>query len=374
MPHFVVISVGYVTFGYAAVPSLVSRRYGVTLVSVGLLMSAILLAFGCSQVLIGRVLDDVGTVGPLLVGTPVHALLAVALDLTGTFPELLALRFLWGLVGGGLLAVGAAHIARLYEGRAATRAQGIYGGMLTVGGTIAFVLVPRLTAYTAWFGVHAVGGVLAIPALLVLVPHAAGGDDVDPGPSGTSSAAGWDFSALLRSSTIPLTAVCYVAALSSYITLSTFVTAYFRDLGVFVSLNAVVLGLASLGRIAGGLGVARWTVDDARITAVGTGVGCVGFLALAVAESPLLVALLPMVSMVAASAPFGAIYNLAAGADAGEGIGLGVVLAAGNFSALVFPAVTGAVREATGSYGVAFGLLATLNAIAVVAALRLRGR
>lgn len=373
-PHFVVISVGYVTFGYAAVPSLISQRYDVTLVSIGLLMSAILFAFGCSQIPTGRLLDKIGTVEPLFVGTLLHVLLAIALDLTESFLVLLALRFLWGLIGGGLLATGATHIARLYDGRTATMIQGIYGGMLTLGGAIAFVLVPHLTTHTGWFGVHAGGAALAVPTLLVLVPHAVDGGDVGMGPNSTSPVTEGNLRVLLRSPIVLLTAVCYIAILSSYITLSTFITAYFQDLGVVMSLNVVVLVLASLGRILGGIGVARWTLDDAWLTAATTSIGCLGFLSLAAIESGLLVALLPMVTMIAVSAPFGAIYNIAADADIGAGTGLGVVLAAGNLSALIFPAITGVIREDTGGYGVAFGVLAALNATAIVAALRLRKR
>lgn len=372
-PYVVGASVGYVTFGYAAVPSLVVARFDADLVSVGLLMSAVLLAYGVVQIPAGRFLDDAGTTRPLLAGTVVHALLAVALDLVPTFEAVFALRFVWGLVGGFLVVAGATHVARLYAGGMGTRMQGLYGGALTFGGAVAFVVVPAVTARTGWVGVHALGAVLAVPAIVALAPHVRGSSGGRPAPrpvaNGDSAVA---LRGLFREPPVVLAAICYVTVLGSYITLSTFVTAYFEDLGVLASLNATVLALASVARAGGGIGAERWQVDDARTIAVAAAGGVVGFLGLAVAEHPLLVATLPMATMVAVSAPFGAVYNVAAGTDVGKGSALGVVLAVGNLAALVFPAVTGAIREVTGSYGAAFVLLAVVNGVTVGAALALR--
>ncbi|WP_137285712.1 MFS transporter [Halorussus salinisoli] len=372
-PYLVAASVGWVTFGYAAVPSLIVARFDADLVSVGLLMSAILFAYGVVQIPAGRFLDGSGTTRPLLAGTVVHALFAVALDLVPTFEAVLALRFVWGLVGGFLVVAGATHVARLYSGGTATRMQGLYGGALTLGGAAAFVAVPAVTARTGWFGVHALGTVLAVPAVVALTSSVRGPSSgrLAPRPV-TNGDSAVPLRTLFREPSVALAAICYVTILSSYITLSTFVTAYFEDIGILASLNATVLALAGVARAGGGIGAERWEVDDARAIAVAATGGAVGFLGLTVAGHPVLVATLPMATMVAVSAPFGAVYNVAADADAGEGGALGVVLAVGNLAALVFPAVTGAVREVTGGYGAAFLLLAAANGAAVGAALALR--
>jgi len=374
-PFLLVASVGYVTFGYSAIPSLIVERFDTTLVSVGLLMSAILLGFGLVQIPVGRFFDRSGTTRPLLVAGLLHVPLSVLLDLAPTFDSLLALRFGWALISGTIVVGGATHISRLYAGHTATRMQGIYGGVLTLGGALGFVVVPVVAGRTGWFGVHAVGGVLALPAVALLAGHATGSGAEHTRPERLANGAGsLDVSGLISDPAVAVAAVCYVAVLSSYISLSTFVTTYFADAGVLVSLNAVVLALAGLGRAAGGIGTEHWRVDDVRTIAAAAAAGTAGFLALAVADQPLLVALLPMATMVAVSVPFGAIYSVAARADVGEGIGLGVVLGVGNITALVYPAVTGALREATGSYESAFLLLAATNLVAAAVALWFRRR
>jgi nitrate/nitrite transporter NarK len=264
---------------------------------------------------------------------------------------------------------GATHVARLYSGPAATRMQGLYGGVLTLGGALGFVVVPAVTARTGWVGLHSVGAILAIPAAVALFVHARGSAVDHTRPATIADTTGTvDVREILGSPAVLVASICYVAVLSSYITLSTFVTTYFEEAGVLVSLNAIVLALAGVARVAGGVGAEWGQVDDTRTIAVSGVAGTAGFLGLAVAGHPLLIATLPMATMIAVSVPFGSIYNVAAGAEVGEGPGLGVVLAVGNLAALVFPAVTGAVRETTGSYGAAFALLAGANLVAVGAA------
>jgi cyanate permease len=72
--------------------------------------------------------------------------------------------------------------------------------------------------------------------------------------------------------------------------------------------------------------------------------------------------------MLAVSVPFGAIYNVAAGATAAEGSALAMVIAVGNLVALVLPVVTGSIRDATGGYEGAFMILVGLNTLAIGAA------
>jgi nitrate/nitrite transporter NarK len=67
----------------------------------------------------------------------------------------------------------------------------------------------------------------------------------------------------------------------------------------------------------------------------------------------------------AVSFPFGAIYGLAGDVTTSEGIALAVVIAAGNVAALVLPAITGGIRDATGEYAGGFVLLGVINAAAV---------
>lgn len=369
-PFLLIGSVGYVTFGYSAVPSTVVVRFGTNLVSVGLLMSSVLLAFGLVQIPSGWVLNATRTTPLLLVGALLHALFAVALDLAPTFRSLLVFRFLWGLAGGFLVAAGATHVARLYSGTVATRMQGIYGGVLTLGGAFGFLVVPAITTRSGWLGTHAIGALLALPAIVALAMYVRRDyERLRPPETRTQRTR---LRVLFADPTIGLAALCYVAVLSSYITLSTFVTAYFEDVGVLVSLNALILVLAGVARAAGGIGTEWWMIDDTNAIAVAASSAAVGFIALAFVSHPVLAAVLPMATIVAASAPFGAVYKVASDTDVGAGVGLGVVLAVGNLASLVFPALAGSIREATGGYEGAFLLLAGVNLVCVGAALALK--
>jgi nitrate/nitrite transporter NarK len=359
--HLAVFAVGYVTFTYSAVPDAVAARYGAGLTTVGLLMSAALVSFVVAQLVADHLVSEHTTTRVLLGLLAVHGVTAVLLDLTTTLAGVLAMRVAWGLAGGLVLSVGATHVARLYSGREATRQQGIYGGLLTLGGATGFLLAEPLVAATGWFGVHALGALFAVPAAAALWRHrhetlTAGVDAATP-----------PFRTVLRNRTVVVAAFCYVAVIGSYITLSTFVTAYFADLGVAGPLNAAVLATATVGRAAGGTVAGRWSLSDRRFVQFTAVAGAAAFLALT-ADVRALALAAPVAAMVAVSLPFGAVYNLAANATPHDGAALAVVVAAGNVAAVVLPSLTGVVRATTGSYAAVFALLAGLLAAAAVAA------
>jgi len=99
--------------------------------------------------------------------TATHVLLAITIDVANSFLLLFTLRTIWGLVGGAVLTVGATHIARLHQGTVATRQQGLYGGVLTLGGAIAFLLAPLLLARIGLIGLHTRGALLGVLAIVV---------------------------------------------------------------------------------------------------------------------------------------------------------------------------------------------------------------
>lgn len=373
-PHAAVLSVGYVLFGYAAVPALLVDRLGIGFASFGLLMSAALLSFVLVQGVAGRLTDRYSTTRVLLAGTAAHAALAVALDVATTFGLALALRLLWGLAGGLVLSVGAAHVAGHHRGSVATLQQGVYGGMASFGGAVGFLLVPRIVAATGGPGLYAAGAVLALPAIGALWRYSDAGRSAgtDTGTDGSSPRP-----SLRRVATHPvvvLASLFYVAVIGSNVTISTFITAYFDELGLVGPLNAFVMLMATLGRAAGGVAVWRGGVGDTALIGGSIGIAAVGLGALAVGPGAALVVALPLAVMFGVSVPFGAIYNVAASATVHEGRALATVIAVGNFAALVLPAVTGLLRDVTGGYRGGFALLAAVNAAAVAGALVLYGR
>lgn len=372
-PHGVILSVGYVVFAYAAVPDVYRSLFTIDFASFGLLMSAALAAFVVVQWPASHLLSRYATADLLLVGTGIHAVLAIVADLTTTFPELLVLRFLWGLAAGFLLSVGATQVAQLNTGPAATLQQGIYGGMLTLGGAVGFLAAPRIAAAGGVFGIHAAGALLAIPPAIALVRHRGRGWTEPAGPSTRESSR--SVIDIATSPVVLLASLCYVAVIASYITLSTFITDYFRTLGVIGPLNAFVLVTASVGRGTGGLLIGRRLTGDTRLIGAATLAACLGLLGLGLGIlDGMALLVLPILVMLAVSIPFGAVFNVAADATANEATAIATVVAAGNVAALVLPAVTGALKDATGSYTPGFLALAALNLVAVGAAFTISTR
>ena len=385
-PHLVAFSIGYVVFSYASVPGVVVDEFDVGYTAVGLLMSAALASFVVVQTIGGRLVDDRPTLPILLAIVVINAALAVVLDLAPSFTSILGLRALWGLVGGLAVTVCATQLSRVYEGPTATWHQGLNGAMFTLGGATSFVLTPLLVAETGWFGVHAVGALAAVPAIVVLWGDRTRADRTAPIGTPTADDArqhgesrstdggrpGARFSTLTNR-VVLLTALCNVATLGAYITLATFVTAYFDDLGIVGPVSAIALFVAALGRVGGGIAALRPDVGDGRVIAGAAGVGALGLITLTVVDGPALVALL-LLALAAVSLPFGAIFKTTATATARDATAVAIVVAAGNVAALVLPAITGWLRDVTGGYDGAFVLLALLNLVAAAAGLAIARR
>lgn len=373
VPHALVASVGYVLFAVAALPDLLTARLGIGLSAFGLLTSAPLGAFVLAQPLSSWLADRYPTTLVLLWASAVHVALAVALEVPDGFAPLLALRFCWGLVAGLVLSVGATHVARLLDGDTGTLEQGVYGGMVTLGGAGAFLLAGPVVATTGGPGLHAVG---VAPALVAFAGCLRYRRDRRTAPRATSAGSATaapptvaDTLATARNPTVLLAGAAYVAILGSYITLSTFVTSFFRELGVLGRVNALVLVGATVGRISGGAAVWRFRVGDVGLIGWSALVATAGFLALAVGPGTAWLVALPFAVMLALSVPFGAVYSVAADATDAEGTAIATVVAAGNAAALVLPPLAGALRAATGDYRATFALLAALNAVALASAL-----
>ena len=386
LPHALVASMGYVLFAVAALPDLLSARLGIGPAAFGLLTSAPLGAFALVQPLASRLSDRRPTTGVLLGAAVVHVVLAVALDLAEGFATLLTLRFVWGLVAGLVLSVGATHIARLRRDSASTLEQGVFGGMLTLGGAAAFLSAGPVVAATGGLGLHAVGIVPGVVALACGVGNrgdrrtgprsSAGGQVPDASSASTENPGGRSAQETLATVTNPTVlaaGLAYVAVIGSYVTLSTFITSYLGALGVLGPVNALVLVGATAGRVSGGVAGWRLPGSDTAFVVVSVAAAAAGFAALATGPGGRLLVALPFATMVALSVPFGALFDLAAGATDAEGLALAAVVAAGNVAALVLPPVAGAIREATGGYAGVFAVLALLNGVAAVGAVALAG-
>ncbi|MFB6173254.1 MAG: nitrate/nitrite transporter [Halobacteriales archaeon] len=359
-PHVATFGVGWALLTYSAVPTFVIARYDTTLTTVGLFMTAPLAMVVVAQAPVGKLVSSYSTTTVLSGVLLCFAAISGALDLAPTLGVALALRAAMGLAAGLALSTGATHLSRLFTGRAAARQQGIYGGMVTLGGAAGFLVAPTLVRVAGGVGLHAVGGLLGLAAAAMLLANRG-----EPRTSGATAERDGSPFDVLRNPVVVAGSVCYAATLGSYITLSTFITAYFADLGVVGPLNAFVLVLATVGRGAGGVVSTRLSLSDERFTRLAAGVAAATFLAMLLPGRAIAVTL-PLVAMVAVSLPFGSVYNFSAAATDYDGSALAFVIAVGNGAAAVLPAVTGYVRTVTGDYRLAFLLIAALNVVAAL--------
>lgn len=400
VPFLAVASVGYVLFTPAAIPAFLTARFDIGYTAFGLLTSVPLLSVVVAQPVSGYLTAQHSTTRILLAIVALHVGLTISLGFAGTFLALLGLRAVWGLACGIVLTAGATHIARLHQGSDATYQQGFYGGALTFGGMIAFLAVPRLLAVDGAVPIGLHGPAVLLGTLAgavcwwcrderVTAPdrQRSTGDRSDAGGRGASEtrprtsdgglqtrlsdAASTAFHHLTHP-VVLVAAFCYSASLGSYVTLSTFITAYFDALDVSGPLNVAVLLVATAGRAAGGVVAGRWKVRDRISITTATVSAVVAFAVLAFVHSPTVLVFFPLVAMLAVSFPFGAIYGLTADTTVGEGAAFAVVIAAGNVAALLLPTVAGAIRDATGGYSGAFVVLGLVNAIAAVGIISLR--
>jgi nitrate/nitrite transporter NarK len=370
-PHVATFGVGWALLTYSAVPGFVVARYDTTLTTVGLFMTAPLAMVVVAQAPAGKLVSSYSTTTVLSGVLLGFAAVTAALDFAPTLGVALVLRAAMGLAAGLALSAGATHLARLFTGRAATRQQGVYGGMVTLGGAAGFLVGPTLVRVAGGVGLHAVGGLLGVVAAVMLLANRG-----EPWTGGATTARDGSPFDVLRNPVVVAGSVCYAATLGSYITLSTFITSYFADLRVAGPLNAFVLVLATLGRGLGGVVSKRFALSDERFTRVATGVAAAAFLAMLLPGRVVAVTL-PLVAMVAVSLPFGSVYSFSAAATEYDGSALAFVIAVGNGAAALLPAVTGYVRTTTGDYRLAFVLIAALNlaaALGLALAVRRRGR
>ena len=143
-----------------ALPAL-TRSLGAPVAAGQLTLSALLLAFGCSQLLWGPLSDRLGRRPVLLMGLALYTLASVGAVLAPTMEHLVAWRTLQGAAMGAAVMCARAIVRDLYSPLAGARAM---SKALTGLGIIACLCAPLGGLLTEWLGWRA--------ALLVLTAYA----------------------------------------------------------------------------------------------------------------------------------------------------------------------------------------------------------
>lgn len=335
----------------------------------GLVVATPLLAAAAFRILIGWLSD---AFGPRRVGTASMAFVAVPLVLAwvggNSFGQLLGIGVLLGVAGSSF-----AVALPLASGHYPPSHQGIALGIAGAGNSgtvITALLAPRIAGHIGW---HATMGLAVIPVALAAIGFRLLARDV-PGPRTRGS---------LRHMFAPLREpdcwrLCWLYAVTfgGFVGLATFLPILLVDrFGISKvaagTLAAAAAGAGSFLRPVGGLLADRFggtrTLAGVFVIASVLALG-LAFLPGIVASEILFIALLGSLG-----AGNGAVFQLVPLRFSGRvGLATGIIGAAGGVGGFLLPSLLGVLRQASGSYGLGFGIYAAVAVVACFSVVAIR--
>lgn len=335
-----------------------------------------LTAAGVALTIPGRLLVGarVDRLGPRRTFTLLLLVLAVPVGLVGLargFADLFVLRLLVGLVGCGFV-VGIRLVADWFPRNELGFAEGIYGGWGNAGAGVAAIVVPLLASRFGWRWAVASGVIPMVVWALVVARHV---KDVPDGRVFRRPPVDSTYSPL-RDPRGRVLAFAYLAAFGSELAVVGFLTKMLVDKFALTPLAAGLL--ASLFALANAYSrpAGGWLADRfgaARTLSLALASGAGGYLLLGVASSLAQAVLAIVVASTAVQAACGAVYAAVplVRHDA-TGRTAGVVGAAGNVGAVLFPVAFGLGLSGFQSYLPGFVACAAVCAVGALAARSLR--
>lgn len=165
---------GFVTFVtlYDIQPllPLFSREFGVSPAVGSLPLSLSTATLAVAMLLAGTVSETIGRKPLMSAALFLTALLALLTACTATFPSLLAVRFLQGLILAGVPSVAMAYLGEEMDSSAVSAAVGLYISGNAVGGMCGRIISAILSDYIPWrASIGVIGGLSLLMALLFLV-------------------------------------------------------------------------------------------------------------------------------------------------------------------------------------------------------------
>jgi NNP family nitrate/nitrite transporter-like MFS transporter len=350
--------------GIAPLAPMFRRVYGLSTSQVGLLVAAPVLVGGLGRIPLGLLADRFG-------GRKVFTALLVALlvpvalvALTRSWVSLLGAGLLLGLAGTSF-AVGIPFVAQWFPPERRGLALGIYG-MGNMGTAVAGFVAPRIADALGWQVFFWL--LLPLIALTAICFWFLGRDAVAPKPVGQSLAARFH---VFRARPVSwILALFYFVTFGGYVAfgsyLPTFLVGEFLlDFRSAAARAAGFMALATLARPLGGLLADRWG-GAGLLNGAFAGIAV---LAIVLAFEPgIVLATVAFLSIaLLLGLGNGAVFKLVADLFPREaGTVTGVVGAAGALGGFFPPLVMGLVKDATGSYGIAFMLLSEFALACVV--------
>lgn len=351
----------------AVMPSLL-QRFGISHGQAGFVVTALWIPHAITQAITGWVAEAFG-VQRLLRWTLAGLLVLLATTLLApTYPALVGLRMVTGLVTGSSFVLATLYAAARSDPATHRRDQSMVGTLSYFGGSVAYAMIAVGLGPGGWRAGY-------LPALafgLTALAMAGHGPPVPRrlGPPPTRLPAR-EAVRVVWVGRIPVLALAHLCSFGVFVVVSSWLTAYFVQASglsptgsLFVS--AVVLGAGAIGRFAGGAVLGR--VRDRSLVMgalVGSGTALAG---LALTPPFPLAPALAFVVLACCSLTYGSIFSMALGRrPPGEaGVAVSSVSFLAGLGSSTLPTLMGWLVDRTGSFGPGFGLLAAVSFLAVL--------
>ncbi len=328
----------------------------------GLMSTLLFLGLAVMYIPAGALADRYGQ-RPVLIGSSI--LLAgggVLLPLFPNFAWILLCRIIAGIGAGGAFVAGAGVAASM--GKHSALAQGLYGGSVQIGSGLGLLFTPILYGWFGWRGAFLFWGLLAVSVVLVWLVVNDGQERHIPTKvdikAGVRSPAVWTLG-LSHMGTFGL-GNAVAAWIAVYL-----VHEYGLSLGLAATLGSLALLTGMFFRPLGGILIGRGIIGAIPLLRMGTIMGFVGVMLLALPlRIPLLVVLGMALIAVGATIPYTSVFNEAARLrDVGKGVAQGLVSIISVPTVILGPPLIGFLFGYTGNFSLAFGSILLFSAVAV---------
>lgn len=358
----VAMAVHYTNYG-PLIPVL-GKELHITAGQAGLMSTLLFLGLTATYIPAGVLVDRHGSRLVLIWATVVMLVGGVLLPLVPNLVWLLACRLLIGF-GSGAAFVAGAGVAAGLEGYGAV-GLGLYGGSIQIGSGLGLLATPLLYNWIGWRGAFLVWGLVSISAVVAWFYVSEGAEvhreaKVDVG-AGVRSPAVWSLG-LSHLGTFGL-GNAIAAWISVYL-----VYQYGVSLQLAATFGALALLSGMLFRPLGGILLARKIIGAIPLLRVGTIMGFIGvvLLALPLRFAPVAAAGMALIA-IGSTTPYSSVFNEAARLrTVRKGVAQAWVSIISIPTVLVGPPLIGLLFGLTGNFVLAFGSILIFSAIAVTA-------
>lgn len=352
------LSVMVAMLNFAPLLPLIREEFALTHAWSGALASATILSHTLVQLPGGHLADRIGAKRAIEVALLLMAISIVASGLTPNLTFLLLCRFALGIGTGVAFISGLACINGLVSPERRVVAQGLFGAAANSGVLLVLLLSERMARWGGWRGTFLIEGVLILGVAWLFMGRLRA-----EGSHSHAVQASWGD--ILRERPLYLLGLAHVLGYGVFTALATWMATFlWQQHGIGFEwagpLAAFLPASAILSRTLGGaLSIGR----ERKMIVISCFVTASGVALLPLLPNPLLALLDLLVLGWFASMPFGAIFSYISvvSAKGASGRGFSLVNFVGNVGALAFPPAIGYALDATGSFGLGFGVVAAVG-------------